>query len=131
MPKSLRYRQNLILPALPKATRRRVLASGKKLGAISRSVDWYRLVKGAGISGAIAGLCIWQWEIVAATAMGVGVMGAIYTAYDLPWAKYLEEFHRFWQGEYRRLAVSVVGGASTVFLSYGAIACGSPPKTIG
>lgn len=122
MPKSLRYRRNLHLPTLPTATRHRLSASGKKLGAISRSVNWYRLTKGVGISGAIAGLCVWQWEIVAATAMGIGVMGAIYTAYDLPWAKYLEEFHQFWQGEYHRLAMSVVGGASAVFLSYGAIA---------
>ncbi|MGB2926878.1 MAG: hypothetical protein WBB82_16380 [Limnothrix sp.] len=119
MPKSLRYRQKLVIPAGLQKTLR---VSSQKIGAASRSVDWLRLTKLTGMSGAIAALCVWQWQLVVATAIGAGVMGTIYTAYDLPWEKYLEEFYRFWQGEYRRLGVAVLGGASAVVASYGAIA---------
>lgn len=94
----------------------------QKFGAVSRSVDWYLLLKVGGIAGGVVGLLCWQWQLLVATGLGISVMGAIYFAYDAPWEKYLETVYQLWQGEYRRLLLAVLGGGTTVFVSYLAIA---------
>lgn len=118
MPQYSRDRQNPLF-ALGRHHR---LISPKTLGAISRSVDWQLFLKWGGVGTGMIGLLLWQWQLMTAIALGVGVMGGIYFADAAPWEQYWEEFHRLWQGESRRLLVSVLGGAITVFVSYGAIA---------
>ncbi len=118
---SLRYRQRFSLK-VPRINRDVWAVAHRQWGAISRSVDWSRLAKVVGIVAAVTGLWLWRWELVTATTLGIGVMGGIYLAYDLPWSQYLEEFYRLWQGQYQRLGVSVLSGALAMVGSYGAIA---------
>ncbi|OKH17282.1 hypothetical protein NIES208_10035 [[Limnothrix rosea] IAM M-220] len=90
--------------------------------ALSRSVNWQQFLALSSVSAVSVNLWAWQWELVAATGIGAAMMAAIYTAYDLPWPKYIDIFERLWRSDYQRLLVSVAAGSLGVFTSFGAIA---------
>ena len=120
MPRFSRDRQRRSLTST--LTLQRDLVDVQAIIALSRSVNWQQFLALSGVSAVSVNLWAWQWELVAATGIGVAVMAAIYNAYDLPWTKYAEVFERLWRSDYQRLLVAVTAGSLGVFSSFGAIA---------
>jgi hypothetical protein len=67
-------------------------------------------------------LLVWQWQLLLATVLGMGVMGLVYWGQGLPWEQYIEEWYRLWHSGQRQLVLAVLSGAGTAFVAYLAIA---------
>ncbi len=63
-------------------------------------------------------LLVWNWQLIAATSIGIAVMIAIYVIQDWNWNVILWRVQKFLQSPYRHLPLSVASGTVTVFLTY-------------
>ncbi len=63
-------------------------------------------------------LLVWNWQLIAATSIGIFVMIAVYVMQDWNWNVILWRLQKFLQSPYRHLPLSVASGTVTVLLTY-------------
>ncbi len=79
------------------------------------------LLWGGGTAGLLA-LLAWNWQLVAATGVGMVAMRGAYGLQTQPWSRYWVRLHDYWQQPQRQLIVAVGAGSFATLSSYIALA---------
>ncbi len=63
-------------------------------------------------------MLLWNWQLVIATAVGIGVMLGVYLLPGLDWQVYWAKWRRFCSGYNQKLTVAVASGGFMALLTY-------------
>jgi len=66
----------------------------------------------------IVAMLIWNWKLLLATSVGVGVMVLVYSMQYWNWQKHLSQLHQFFSGSNRQLTLAVTSGAIATVSTY-------------
>ena len=67
---------------------------------------------------AIVAMLVWNWKLLLATGMGVGIMLGIYLLQEQEWQVYWLKLRQFFNGTNRKLTLAVISGGIAALCTY-------------